>query len=866
MLDTAMTFLTRRTSIFVLCLTTAASAQNLPTSTHTPSGIELSATVSGSPLTLRVDALRPDVLRVRVWKAAPNEQVPEDASWAVLPAARTARVAATPTSDGFTTSAVRVAVSPDLRITVSDLAGHILQRDALPISFTPDGFHVSKTRTPDDHFFGLGDKPGPLDRTGEAFTTWNTDNFGWQESSDPIYKSIPFFIEEHSGSYLGVLLDNTFRTFFDFGRERTDRYTFSAPAGPVDYYLLYGPEPKAVVSTYAWLTGPTPLPPLWTLGFQQSRYSYFPATQLQEIADRLRADKIPSDALYLDIDYQDHNRPFTVNTSAFPDFPGLLHHLTDQHFHTVLITDLHIADLPNQGYTPYDTGKAGDHFVKIPSPNGLQDYVGPVWPGPSVFPDFTQKTSRDWWGTLYKTFVADGATGFWNDMNEPAVFTYPTKTMPDDVQHRISDSTSGPDAEGFHARIATHLEIHNVYGMENSRATWDGLLTLQPNIRPFVLTRASYAGGQRYAATWTGDNSSTWNHLRQTTPQLLNLGLSGFAMSGADVGGFAGSPPPDLLTKWLMLAAFQPIDRDHAAKGTRPHEVWVDGPAQEAIRRRYIEERYRLMPYLYTTAEETSRDGLPIIRPLFLEFPHATADNHPLDIDATGEFLFGPSILVAASPSPEEVAPYEVHLPPGLWYDYWTGAKLDRRAPLAARDMEIRDPIGPVASTAAPDAQSPLSTAKPELPPVMVTPALADLPIYVRAGAIIPMQPLVQSTSDIPSGPITLRVFPPPPGTQPNACSGDLYQDDGLTYNFRHGAYLREHITCALSPDGALTINLPAREGNFKPWWTSIRIEAVGFHATSASANGHTSALEPTPLGLAVTFPDTGKPQTITLR
>ena len=362
-------------------------------------------------------------------------------------------------------------------------------------------------------------------------------------------------------------------------------------------------------------------------------------------------------------------------------------------------------------------------------------------------------------------------------MNEPAVFTYPTKTMPDDVQHRI-------DEPGFAKRTATHLEIHNVYGMQNSRGTWDGLLALQPNVRPFVLTRASYAGGQRYAATWTGDNSSTWNHLRQTTPQLLNLGLSGFSLSGADVGGFAGSPSPALLTRWLMLAAFQPIDRDHAAKGTRDHEPWVDGPEQEAIRRRYIEERYRLMPYLYTVAEETSHDGVPIIRPLFLEFPHAAADGHPIDLDAGGEFMFGPSILVAASPSPEEVAPYELHLPPGLWYDYWTGEKIDRRVSAAARDLEIRDP----------------TLAGPK--PILLNPAPADLPVYVREGSILPISPLVQSTEEKPSGPLTLRVYPG------DNCHGELYEDDGKSYDFRKGAFLRLKFSCAVHPDGSVAVEI----------------------------------------------------------
>jgi alpha-glucosidase len=807
----------------------------VPSSAHTPTGLLL----SDSTLTLRVDALRPDVLRVRTY---PNGHPAEDASWAVLPSARTASIAVTPEPDGFSTADLHVAVTPDLRLTISDLAGHILQSDALPVDWTPHGFTVTKTKSDVAHFFGLGDKPGPLDRAGEAFTMWNSDSFGFQESTDPIYKSIPFFLEMHEGRTLGVLFDNTYRTFFDFGRKNTAQYTFSAPNGPLDYYILYGPDPKHVVETYAWLTGPTPLPPLWSLGYQQSRYSYTPRSEVEDIAAHLRRDKIPADGIWLDIDYQYKYRPFTVDPTTFSDFPGLIHNLAAEHFRTILIADLHIADAPNQNYHPYDSGIATDQFVKE---NG-KTYVGDVWPGPSVFPDFTQQSTRTWFASLYKDFVNDGVAGFWDDMNEPAVFTYPSKTMPDDVVHRINE----PADEGFAPRTALHTEIHNIYGMENSRATQEGLLTLRPNLRPFVLTRATYAGGQRYAATWTGDNLATWNHLRMTTPQLLNLGLSGFSLSGADVGGFGGSPSTELLTKWLMLAAFQPIDRDHAAKGTRPHEPWADGPEQEAIRRHYIEERYRLLPYLYTTAEETSRDGIPIIRPLFLEYPHATADNHPLDNDAPGEFFFGPSILVAASPLPDDVAPYDVHLPPGIWYDYWTGVKLDRSETLTAHDLEIRNPT---------------ANGKPELPPLMVHPALGDLPIYVHAGSIIPMQPLVQSTEEKPTGPLTLRVYAPADTSAP--CSGELYTDDGLTFDFRHGAYLRLHLTCTVADDGALTLNIPAREGDFHPWWTQFRIEAIGFtpHTAQASTNGHTTPLDHTNLGYAITVPDTGHPQSIVL-
>ena len=260
---------------------------------------------------------------------------------------------------------------------------------------------------------------------------------------------------------------------------------------------------------------------------------------------------------------------------------------------------------------------------------------GKVWPGPSVFPDFTHQQTRDWWGTLYRDFLHDGASGFWNDMNEPSIFDSPTSTMPLDVVHRI-------DEPGFAARTATHAEIHDVYGMENSRATYDGMRAIDPDTRPFVLTRATYAGGQRYAATWTGDNSSSWNHLRMTTPMLENLGLSGFAFTGADVGGYAGTPSPDLLTKWFEVAAFQPIDRDHTEKGTGDQEPWVGGAAHEAIRRHFLETRYQLLPYLYTLADEASRTGLPLVRPLFLEFPDAAPDGHPIDLDAGGEFLARP--------------------------------------------------------------------------------------------------------------------------------------------------------------------------------------------------------------------------------
>jgi alpha-glucosidase len=581
------------------------------------------------------------------------------------------------------------------------------------------------------------------------------------------------------------------------------------------------------------LTGPTPIPPLWSLGYQQSRYSYYPEAKVREIADRLRADRIPADAIYLDIDYQQDNRPFTVNRERFPTFEHMIADLASQHFRVVAITDLHIARLPDAGYAPYDSGIAGDRFVK--NPDG-SIYVDKVWPGDSVFPDFTQQQARAWWGSLYKNFVADGVAGFWNDMNEPAIFGVATKTMPDDIQHRI-------DEPGFKKRIANHLEVHNIYGMENSRATYDGLRSLQPNVRPFVLARASYAGGQRYAATWTGDNSSTWNHLRLTTPMLENLGLSGFALSGADVGGFAGSPQPDLLTKWFEIGAFQPIDRDHTAIGTNDQEPWVNGPEQEAIRRHYIEERYKLMPYLYATAEEMSRTGLPIVRPLFLEFPDAAEDHHPIDLDAPAEFLFGPDILVTPAPYPDELDKYEVQLPPGIWYDYWTGERIDREAAVESHDAEQKK--GTL-----------LSSNGADLKPLIVQPSIAVLPVYARGGSIIPIAPLTQSTMETPVGPLTLRVY------VGEDCKGTLYQDDGESYDFKQGKFLRMDSTCFLEGN-TLRVNVGPHQGSYSAWWSEITIEVHGWprpeRDVKLAREGVTPTWNSATHAWQVTVPDDGK-------
>ena len=802
-------------AIVVLALA-SLSAQNTPASqpavsvdTVTSSqalhdGIDIRA---GSA-TLRITALRDDILRVRV---AAESSLPEDASWAVLSDARSKTIDVQPSQDatsvGFRTGKLDVRVEKDpLRIVVRDLSGNIISADAAqrPVRFQAGGFAIYKQMPGDEHYFGLGDKTGQFDRREQAYTLWNTD-IGPQESVDPLYKAIPFFLGINGTRSYGIFLDNTWRTWFDFGKQARDAVAFGSEGGALDYYVIYGPTPKQVVEGYAYLTGKPPLPPLWALGFQQSRYSYTPESQLRDIATRLRTDRIPSDVVYLDIDYQDRNRPFTVNSKTFPNFPGLVADLHKQHFRLVNITDLHIAHAPNQGYSPYDTGHASDHFVKKADGS---EFVGIVWPGPAVFPDFTRAQTREWWGGLYQQFARDGVAGFWNDMNEPSVFDGPGKTMPLDNIHRIEEP-------GFATRNATHAEIHNIVGLENARATYEGMLKLRPNERPFVLTRATYAGGQRYGFTWTGDNAATWNHLRLATQMVLNLGISGIPFVGADVGGFNGSPPSDLITRWVELAAFSPFCRDHAVKGSAPHELWANGPGPEAVRRRYIETRYRLLPYFYTLADESSRTGLPLMRPVFLEFPEvfATGFDH---MDT--EFLLGRSLLIAPPPFAETMDPYVVSFPVGPWYDFWTGEKM------------AAQPSGPsIVDIANGGAGAKFQEPRP------IHPSLETMPVYVRGGSVLPMQPLIQNTDETPAGPLELRVYPGP------QCNGSIYLDDGHTLDYQQGKFLRQQFNCE-SDAKSVKLTFHAREGSFTPWWKFIEVVVYDWPSAHAEAKVSGSA------------------------
>jgi alpha-glucosidase len=643
-------------------------------------------------------------------------------------------------------------------VTVLDAAGRaIVEADPLKAtSFDPDTGAVETTlkRVEWETYYGLGEKAGAtLSRDTQQFVMWNTDTYGYPRGLDPIYQSVGFYIAlrhvkpptgltaggstivRPRGHAYGLFLDNTSRTYFDMGKTDPTRVTFGAASGELNYYVFTGGReraPKEILRDYTNLTGRTPLPPLWALGNQQSRWSYYPEARVREVARGFRESKIPADVIYLDIDYMDGFRVFTWNRAHFPDPSKMISDLREQGFRTVVIIDPGIKVDPN--YFAYKDGQAGGHFVK--NADGSELHAS-VWPGVCAFPDFTDAKAREWFASYYKQHLDEGIAGFWNDMNEPGVFLsdatpkpdtfhHPMKTFPLDARH------AGDGAPGTHARY------HNVYGMQMARSTFEGLKRLRPDARPFVLTRAGYAGVQRYSAVWTGDNVASWDHLRLSIPMLLNLGVSGVPFVGADVGGFSGNPSPELYARWLQAAALTPFLRSHSESGSKPHEPYAYGEEFTRINRASVELRYRLLPYLYTLFREHAETGAPVMRPLWFEYPD---DSRTYTIE--DEYLVGRDLLVA--PVVREAATKRsVYFPGGdNWVDWWTGKTYE-----GGKEAEIEAPLD-------------------------------RLPLFARAGAVLPTQPVVQHTGEMSKATLTLLIVPGADGTS------ILYEDAGDGYGAR---------------------------------------------------------------------------------
>lgn len=583
-----------------------------------------------------------------------------------------------------------------------------------------------------DAIYGLGDKPGCLNRRGYAFENWNTDDPSPHvDSFRSLYKSIPFFIvlKEH-GCY-GILADNTYRTSFDFGKESDDYYYVRHEQGALDYYLIAGATPAQVVSRYTALTGRAKLPQRWLFGYHQSRWSYMSAQEVRELAVTFREQKIPCDCIHLDIDYMDGYRVFTFDPVRFPEPAKLADELAEMGFKLITIVDPGVKKDP--AYPVYQEG-IRQHAFALAADGSV--YENTVWPGTSVFPDFTKEEVRTWWGGNIKKLLDAGIRGIWNDMNEPASFSGP---LPDDVAF----------AGGSHA------EIHNVYGHLMAEATYDGLRRYDGDRRPFVLTRACYAGSQRYCGGWTGDNHSIWAHIPLALEQMCSLGLSGMMMSGSDIGGFGSDATPELMIRFFQAAVFSPFFRSHSAMGTKRQEPWAFDEETTDILRRVIRLRYRFLPCLYDLAHECEKTGAPILRPLIYEYPQDKRVRNLSD-----EYLLGSYVLAAPVIEPGKTA-RAVYLPEGRWYDFYTGECFEGNRHICA--------------------EAPLD----------------HLPIYIKAGALLPLADgTVSCVDDIRPQNITLYVYP---GTGSHV----HYCDDGETCAYERGAF--RAVCYEQNEDGSLT-------------------------------------------------------------
>lgn len=570
----------------------------------------------------------------------------------------------------------------------------------------------------EDAVYGLGDKPGCLNRRGYVYVNWNTDNPAPHvDSFKSLYKSIPFFMVLGENYCYGIFADNTYKTTFDFGFESSEYYIVSHEKGFLDYYFFPGEKPSDVVKKYTGLTGTTPLFQRWIYGSHQSRWGYCSQDEILGIAEAFEKNEIPCDVIHMDIDYMDGYRVFTFDKERFPDTKALSETLADKGIKLISIIDPGVKK--DEAYFMYREGMEMDAFAH--DAQGAV-YENAVWPGTSVFPDFSREDVRKWWGEKTKILLDHGIRGIWNDMNEPASFRGP---LPDDVKFAAG----------------AHDEIHNIYGHLMAKATYGGLLEQDNGRRPFVLTRAAYAGSQKYCGGWTGDNHSIWAHLTLSLEQICNLSLCGMAMCGSDIGGFGSDVTPELLVRFYQAAVFAPFFRNHSAVGTRRQEPWLfDEKTRDAVRKT-VRLRYRFIPYIYDLARECERTGEPIVRPLVYEYPHDKMVRNICD-----EYLLGKFVLVAPVTAPGKFA-REVYLPEGEWYDYETNEKYTGGKYILA--------------------DAPFD----------------KVPVFIRAGAILPVaEGNIQSTEDITSE--NTRIL-----TYPGQGTFIHYEDDNETLAYREGSY-----------------------------------------------------------------------------
>lgn len=636
-----------------------------------------------------ISLFRSNLVRIRIRK---KDQLKEPVSYAVIeePGQVQWKIEEHPGSYCMTTDKLILEIEKDpFRLVFKNTEGKIINEDdAFSTSWIGDQVATYKKLQEGERFIGLGEKSGPLDRRGNAYTNWNTDAFAYGPDDDPLYLTTPFFIGLNDGASYGIFMDNSYRSSFSFGASSRRFSWFGAEGGEMDYYFILG-EVSEIIRDYSWLTGFMPLPPKWSLGYQQCRYSYYPDTEVRSLARTFREKKIPCDVIYLDIHYMDGYRVFTFHPEHFPDPQGLINDLKEDGFHTAVIMDPGIK--VDKDYSTYQNCISGDHFVRLPDQS---PYEGEVWPGWSVFPDFTDPDARQWWKKETEFYTSLGLEGLWNDMNEPTAWGH---FLPNNLEFSW-------EGEG-----ATHLQAHNVYGMQMARATREAIDDQVPK-RPFVLTRAGYSGVQRYATVWTGDNVASDDHMLAGARLLTSMGLTGMPFTGYDVGAFVGECSPQLFARWMQLGTFSPFFRGHSMVNSRDSEPWSYGEQYEEICRNYIGLRYKMMPYIMSCMYEAHKTGMPLVRSLAIDH---TWDAKIYDTAYQNQYLFGPSLMVIPVRSNQDML--KIYLPDGEWFDLFT-------------DESLSGGVETIIET-----------------------EIDKLPLFVKGGSALAFQSLVQHTGEIPA-------------------------------------------------------------------------------------------------------------------
>jgi len=664
-------------------------------------------------------------------------------------------------------------------ISFSDNQNYVTSVDAVPMHWEENvkfgGYYVYCTKQcrEQESFFGMGDKATELNLRGKRVKNWNTDAYSFAWNQDPLYRTIPFYTSLQDGIAHGIFFDNTFKSEFDFAAEDPTKTSFWAEGGELQYYYIHGPHMMDVVKRYALITGTHPMPPLWALGYHQCRWSYYPESKVRMVTKNFRDKKIPCDGIYLDIDYMDGYRCFTWNRKYFPDPKKMIRELSEQGFKTVVIIDPGIR--VDDNYSVFREGKEKRYFCRR-----CDDYFmeGHVWPGRCQFPDFTNPEVRDWWGNLFDELVQLGVAGVWNDMNEPAVFG--TGTFPDDVRHQ------------YDGHRGSHRKAHNVYGMQMVRATYEGLRKIMKNKRPFTITRAGYAGVQRFSSVWTGDNVASWEHLLLGNIMCQRLALSGISFCGTDIGGFSGEPDGELFTRWIQMGTFSPFMRAHSAGDTKEREPWSFGEPYTAINRKFIELRYRLLPYFYSAFWEHHRYGFPILRPVVMHEQDELTNHFRQD-----EFTYGDKILICPVFEQGQKS-RKVYLPKGKWYDFWSHELVDGGQEL-----------------------------------VVATP-LETIPIFVKAGSVIPEYPVMQYVGEKEIEEVKMNVY-----YSDSEVNSFIFEDYGETFAYEQDIYLEKKFVVK-GKENKLTIQ-QSMEGLYTPRYENYALNIIGlpFKPTRIIADDH---------------------------